>query len=287
MSLAKYLLTIICLIFGSLSAQTLQVGKLYNGPIKLSVADINATFSVPEQWQGILPQNSEVFVMQSTVSASQNVLLIAQQTDLNNLKQQMSESIDFGDGFVLVPKGQVTVIDNTQIKASYSVAQSDDKFALVISVVGEAGWAISAVGIATNQDKSALEQTTRQIASSIVFESVQAAPLQHNAWYPHLSNRKLTYFYTSSGYTEEQYIWLCGNNTFYKSFNSGGFGGGASGALASKDGGQWRTSGNLNSGTLELYFNDGRISQYTLTHEGDTKLFLDGKRWFREAINCQ
>ena len=44
-------------------------------------------------------------------------------------------------------------------------------------------------------------------------------------------------------------------------------------------------SGSLDAGALLLAYNDANTTQYSLTHEG-TKLFLDGKRYFRETIDC-
>ncbi|NNE07506.1 MAG: hypothetical protein HKN20_02980, partial [Gemmatimonadetes bacterium] len=105
-------------------------------------------------------------------------------------------------------------------------------------------------------------------------------------WAAELTGRKLTYFFTRTGYTEEDYIWLCADGRFYHSMQGGGFGGGASGAFASSNGGRWSASGGAGAGALTLQYNDGQSATYALSLEG-TKLFLDGKRYFREATDCR
>ena len=65
---------------------------------------------------------------------------------------------------------------------------------------------------------------------------------------------------------EQDYFWLCPGGRFFRSFNSGGFGGGASGAFESGNGGVWRVSGSLDGGELLLTFNDSSTARYRLTH---------------------
>ena len=129
-----------------------------------------------------------------------------------------------------------------------------------------------------------------EMSKSVSLEAPPSAPTatakkSSGPWLEELSGRKLSYFYTATGYTEEDYIWLCPNGSFYKSGSSGGFGGGASGAFQSKNAGRWTVSGGVQRGTLVLAYNDGSTARYSVTRDGN-KLFLDDKRYFRETSDC-
>jgi len=280
----------ILVFFSVVQSQEIKPDVEYQGETTLKSTEYGVSFLLPAGWSGIYPNNSDFFVMKS--QAFEGYIFVAtDEMTLIEARQIMNTSVELGNGIVFQPKGKVQT-NGSQLEAEYKVAGSQNPLSGIIkTVIGKYGWGISFIAASTPKNINKLKNVLSKIETSLKLTdpkqgkpSVQSG--SSNSWFEHLNNRKLSHFYTASGYTEEDYIWLCGNGYFYKSFNSGGFGGGASGAFQSKNGGRWSVSGNMQQGTLLLSYNDGSTARYSLTHQG-TKLFLDGKRYFRETANCE
>ena len=280
-------------------AADVEPGVRYEGEQRLEFSAVGASFVLPAGWAGVLPQNAEYFVMECQTYAGY-VFAGSDATTVEEARSVMGAPVDVGDGIVFHPAGAVEV-DGSILTASYSVTGAQVELAgRIRTVVGEHGWGVAFIGASAPDQVEDLTGVMAAMGASLELgpppsggaagasSSSSAASGSDSPWFEELNGRKLSHFFTRSGYTEEDYIWLCPEGRFYKSFNSGGFGGGtpgASGAFQSSNGGRWSVSGPLEGGTLTLTFNDGSVSQYTLTHEG-TKLFLDGKRYFRETGQC-
>jgi hypothetical protein len=271
-------------------SQEIKADVEYRGETTLQSTSYGISFLLPLGWSGIYPSNSDFFIMKSSLFEGY-IFVMADQMTVDEAKQIMNQPIDLGDGIIFHPKDKVH-IQKSNLEAEYNVSGSQNPLkGLIKTIVGPYKWGISFIAASAPDNSSTLQMTLSKIVSSLKFTDPQPHKSnrsidQNNPWFEQLNGRKLSHFYTATGYTEEDYIWLCASGYFYKSFNSGGFGGGASGAFQSKNGGHWSVSGSLQQGILLLTYNDGRTARYTLTQEG-TKLFLDGKRYFRENANCQ
>lgn len=282
------------------AAVDVQPGTRYEGEVRLDFLDLGASFVLPAGWAGALPAAGGYFVMEGQ-SFPGYTFAVMEETSVEEAQSLMGDAIDLGGGIVLRPTGAVAV-EGTLLTASYAVSgAARASVGEIRAIVGEHGWGVAFIGTCPAESLSALSEVLDAMSRSLVLgplpELSSAASVRPAApragdgaasggpWFGELSGYKLSHFYTRTGYTEEDYIWLCSDGRFYKSFHSGGFGGGASGAFESKDGGQWMASGPMEGGTLALAFNDGSVSRYALTREG-TKLFLDGKRYFRETGGC-
>jgi len=99
-------------------------------------------------------------------------------------------------------------------------------------------------------------------------------------WDVYLKGKHILRYYTATGFTEENYLWLCSDGTFRKRRQSGGFGGGASGAHQGEVTGRWTATGSGEYGRLTLRYGDGTTSEHELRWDYDkNKLYVDGKRW--------
>ena len=288
----KNLTLIIAFLFVSFSfCQEIQQDVEYRGQTILKSTPYGISFMLPSGWSGIYPANSDFFIMKSQ-SFDGYIFVATDKMTLEQAKQTMSQPVDLGDGIIFQPKGKVKNNPAQQLEATYNVSGSQNPLSGIIkTIIGEYGWGISFIAASSPKDINKIHGDLDKIISSLKLTNPDqnkpsASSDSNSPWFEQLNGRKLSHFYTATGYTEEDYIWLCGNGYFYKSFNSGGFGGGASGAFQSKNGGRWSVSGPLQQGTLILMYNDGSTARYQLTHE-ETKLFLDGKRYFRETANCQ
>jgi hypothetical protein len=106
-----------------------------------------------------------------------------------------------------------------------------------------------------------------------------AAKSSSGPWASYMSNRHIARYYNGSGYQEEEHLYLYSNGTFSRSFNSGGYGGGASGASGGSNRGTWSAYGPENNGTLVLRSANGQQSSFSLSVSDG--LYLDNTKWTR------
>ena len=272
---------------GHASAQRIEPGVQYRGQTTLEAPEYGATFILPAGWAGVLPPDAEFFVMQSTTYQGYIFAGIDELT-LSEARARMSGEIDVGD-VVLRPAGEVRV-EGSALTADYAISGSQmPLLGRVTTLVGDHGYGIFLIATATTEHIEPLREVVGKVIRSVRLSkpvSVATSAGTTGDWTEQLSGRKLSYFFTRTGYTEGDYLWLCANGRFFRSSNSGGFGGGASGAFESKNGGRWEASGGGNGGTLTLIYNDGSTARFTLTIR-EERLFLDESRYFREATDCR
>jgi hypothetical protein len=276
------------------AAVEIQEGVRYQGGTALSSAEYGVGFTIPPGWEGTLPSGSQFFVMGHT-GYQAYVFAGADEMTLADAQQTMSQPIDMGDGVVFKPNGKVKVVGST-LTASYTVSGGQQPLVGYVKThIGKFGRGIAFLAASPINSANDVMNAVNGINASLSFNQPKAAETtkvaagsakRQGPWVEFITGRKLSHFFTRSGYTEEDYIWLCSGGKFYHSGKSGGFGGGASGAFESNSGGVWSVSGGMNAGTLQLHYNDGSVGTYEVTREGDSKLFLDGKRYFREYNDC-
>jgi hypothetical protein len=280
---------LVMVLVGNALAVEIEEGVEYKGKITVVSQEYGTSFELPTGWNGILPKDGEFFVMKSQ-SFEGYVFAGIDQMTIEEAIDAMGQDIDLGDGVVFHPSSQVKRSGST-LSAEYSVSGPQDSLVgYVTTIVGKYGLGISFISVSSPENTAKLLKAVEKIKRSLsLFKPKETSPSSpeksSGSWNEQLSGRKLSHFVTRSGYTEEDYIWLCLSGRFFKSRQSGGFGGGASGAFQSENAGVWSVSGGVNAGTLVLTYNDGSTARYTLTLEG-TKLYLDGKRYFREDTNC-
>ncbi len=273
-----------------LAAEVVRPDIQYQGEAKLEFPDYGASMVLPTGWVAVLPSDRNVLLMRSQ-DFEAHVFATIEEMTLQGARSAMSQTIAVGNGVVFRPKGQVQ-IDDSVLTAEYSVSGSRNLLVgQVTTVVGESGRGVSFMAASGPQDAEKLRAALGKIITSLSLvqpkrESSGSQAKGNGSWMERLSGRKLSRFFTRSGYTEEEYIWLCPEGLFFRSSKSGGFGGGASGAFQAENAGEWTISGGPDEGILLLTYNDGSTTRYRLAHEG-TKLFLDGKRYFRETIDCK
>ena len=265
--------------------QEIEPGVRYTGEVRLQAAEYGVSFVLPQGWAGGLPEGFDFFVMESP-SFQAYVLAGIEELTLVEAQRLMAGEIDLGDGAVMHPAGDVTT-QGVLLEADYTVSGTPDPLrGRVTTIIGDHGYGVFFIAAAAADDFESVRSAVERMSASVSLVAPVAAPAPPpGSWQQQLAGRKLSYFFTRSGYTEEEYLWLCPDGRFFRSMNSGGFGGGASGAFQSQNGGRWEASGNAQSGILSLSYNDGASATYALSIEDD-KLFLDGSRYFREVTDC-
>ncbi|MEM7364103.1 MAG: hypothetical protein AAF525_08755 [Pseudomonadota bacterium] len=282
-------------------AETLQPGKLYPGGTQIDVPDLGIAITLPTGWKGLLPAGAAAFIMESDATQA-NLFLIGDRMTAEQLRQTMAGPIPLDTGVTITPSGNVQDVEGW-MQADYVVAGQPQLKARIKAQTGTSGIAFAIIAIGDDaRIKDALTGADL-VARSVTFSEPIQPPVPQGLggnWQDYMKGRYVVRLYTGSGYYEEEHIWLCSDGSFFRSTGSGGFGGGASGAFGGKGQGAWRAEGELaGQGRLVLAYgattsqNDTSFGSWQtssgpselqyLLELADDKLYLDGKRWFRDG----
>jgi hypothetical protein len=304
-----YLFFLFCFV-SRLGAVELSPGGVYPEGTTVQSSGLGLSLSIPTGWLGTLPQGVEALILKKQ-GAQDTILIQAEQIDKQSIIAMMNQTIMLDAGLTLIPIGEA-VEKAGVITGQYSVTgQYANSKAQIKSLIGKHGISVALIGIGFSQGEP--QKTLTQLSKTITFQTPQSVPQGNTArstgsgtpWSDYMRGRYIVFYYTGSGYHEEDHIWLCSDGTYYRSNSSGGFGGGASGASGGKASGQWRVTGTMpGEGVLTLTTGPGVYrgdtsfgsweeqtdpsqASFTLSLQ-DNKLYLNGSKWFRDSNKqCQ
>lgn len=258
-------------------------GQIYEGGTSLSASAVGVTFTVPSGWRAGLPAGAEALVMER-VAGGAMILVMAQDVAEADLMQEMSQNVDLGGGAFLQPIASPTRRADGVLTADYTLlgGQVPGQGA-AFTRIAETGVGVVFFAVDTTADRAGRTAASR-LVDSVRFEK-PVAPTPAGAegsasWSDYMRGRYIARYYSGSGYHEKTELWLCSDGTFHRSGDSGGFGGGASGAFTHGSAGRWSASGAQPAqGQLRLETSEG-VATYALAL-ADGKLLLDGVQWLR------
>jgi hypothetical protein len=306
--MSPYQRLVCCLIYfcslSQLIAAELSPGGVYPEGATVQSSGLGISLTIPAGGVGTLPQGVEALILKKQ-DAQDTILIRAERIDKSSIVAMMNQPIVLDTGLTLIPIGR-TVEKAGVIIGHYSVTgHYANSRAQINSIVGNHGVSIALIGIGFSPDEP--QKTLAQISNTLTFSTSQVTQQSNtdsNAdgstpWFDYMRGRYIVYYYTGSGYHEEDHIWLCSDGTYYRSNSSGGFGGGASGAFGGKASGRWQATGTMPElGILTLTTGPGVFrgdttfgsweentgpsqTSFKLSIQ-DNKLYLNGSKWFRD-----
>ena len=286
-------------------AEEVQQGMLYPGGSFVESRQTGIGLTIPPGWQGAWPQGTEMFVMESA-NLEANIFMVLQQGDEAQLKALMSSPIQLEQGIQLIPATAAKKTGNTYT-ANYTVTgapQLSGYIAARILPPSTPSTGVAFIAISANASKSGqVKGVTLKLVNGLdVKKPVTAGNTDSKpgSWQTYLKGRYIARYYTGSGYSEEQHLWLCSDGRFFRKFGSGGYSiSGASGASSNQGEGFWTATGSTGGeGQLILQYGVGSVSEisipgadYSTSGAGGERviylvelgkaLYLDGKKWLR------
>ena len=276
-------LMLLTLLAGPVSAVEIQPGQVYAGGTSLTASDVGVTMRVPDGWQAALPVGGSALAMERSDQRA-FIFAVADRTTEAEVRAEMAQPIDLGDGIVLQPKASPSSEGKGLLRGDYQVfgAPSPGE-GTVWARLADTGIGVAFFAIDLGGDGGASREAERLARGVSFAKPVIPDPTggEGNAdWQSYMRGRYIARFYTGSGYHEKTELWLCSDGRFSRSGEGGGFGGGASGAFQGGGSGRWSASGKQpGAGELRLEYADG-VATYRLTLEGRS-LYLDGTKWLR------
>lgn len=264
----------------------IEVGRVYEGRVRLAASQFGVRFTLPAGHKGVLPQNSRWFLL-GDEAQNGRILISADHFELGQAAQEMATGLDLGDGVQLLPLAAPRTIGK-RISGRYQVrGAAPGLLAQVESVVGPHGVGVALIALAPEAALPALLVTLQRVRGSLAFSAPKqpaATPTAKGTatGSGSLAGLRLVRYFNGSGYSEKTTLELCRDGSFHRSFNASSATVLGTGAARSGSDGRYEQRG----GQLILHYHDGTRTTYRVDQNG-TRLLLDGAKWFRLAGACQ
>ncbi len=275
-----------------LSAATeISPGVLYQPGSQLQVSTLGISFQVPENWQAILPQGSEVLIMEPTNAVARIIVSAVPGSNTQTVEQLMSQVQMLDAMNQLQPSGQLKQEQQLFLRNYNIVGQNQQNLqASAYARLGENQTAVFVI-LLQGQGQNGMSTIGRQFIQSVKFGEiktefqVQAEASKNIDWNQELKGRTLRYLRTENGLSIDKNMSFCSDGTFAYSDDDSYISNDATtsfSAVSNSDNyGRWQIQGNQ----IILNWNDGSRSQLTLSRRyvedwGEWGTFVDEDRWF-------
>ncbi len=259
-------------------------GQVYTGGQLVQDPTSGLAVTVPVGWRGALAPDGSAFLLEP--EAGQGLIVIrAEPATEAEARAVLTQPVPLGNGVVITPSGEIEEIGRGHMTTAYTVSGTPGDFVSTVDVrMTDTGLGVGFVLLSPAGAHADQLQDLRALALSLGVTEPTPTPTTggNDEWEPWLRGAYLARFYSGSGYTESTELWLCSDGSFYMDDQSGGYGGGASGAFQTTNGGRWSATGSGATGTLILNWSNGQQSTWDLEFDYEQRrTYVNGNRWLR------
>jgi len=295
----KVLNSLICLLLVvafQVSAQKkksrLQPGKMYEAGETLFAPRFGFNATVPVGWEGILPRESEVFLLTTTTATYGEIFVFGRErSDLNSLKMMWSKGVDLSET-IRLKAVNITEQDwmlTTEIIGDGEHVNKGYK-GFVVAKCSPSGPCVITFMIAPIQFYESVRNTVTEFMKNSTFEPPSnISPYVDFDWQEFLSDKVLATYASSEGGSKETMIHLCKDGSFTASIKKKGFFKEQNPSYKGTMSGQWTAKGDGENATVQFIFTNRSLApvEVALTIKDD-KVLSNGERYFvGKSDKCQ
>lgn len=270
----------------------LQPGRLYAGGETIFAPRLGFTAKVPDGWQGLLPQETEVFSLSSITSVFGEMYVFGrEQGDLSSMKASWANGIDFTESIRLKAKDPVIsngILSSEVIGEGEVVNNGNRAFAL--AKCNPSGPCVTVLTLIPIQFYESIKNVAIKFMETSSFEPPSNTPLHADLnWKEFLSNKSLLAFVDKNGGSKENMVQLCADGTFTSSVKKKGWMKKENPKYNGKNSGQWTVEGTGEQTKLHLTFKKKDVPplEVTLTIK-EEKIYANGERYFiAQSTECK
>ena len=262
----------------------LQPGRMYDAGETLYAPRFGFVAKVPVGWEGILPRESEVFLLSSTTATYGEIWIFGnERTDLNTMKTNWVQGLDLSESIrikAVNPTEEDGLLSSEVIAEGELVNKGYKGF--VAGRCSPSGPGVITLMIAPTQYYEAVKNTVVAFMKESSFEAPSnASQYEDFDWQDFLSDKVLVTFASSQGGSKETMIHLCRDGSFTANIKKKGFFKNQNPDYKGTLTGSWTAKGDGAKAALQFIFTNKSISpvEVAFTIE-DEKVISDGERYF-------
>ena len=267
----------------------LQPGKMYEGGEVLFAPRFGFTSTVPAGWSGLLPRESEVFLLSAQTLPAQIYVFGIEHDNLNAMKARWEKGIDVDEDVNVWAKAasiQNGILSSeVQAKGPY-INKSNRAYA--VARCGESGACIACLVTMPAADFVAIKKIADEFITSAKFEKPSAStPYADFDWREFLTGKTLTIYVFKEKGSKETTVDLCADGSFSAYGSKKGIMKNVNPQYKGRQRGTWKAEGVGESGKLVLTFKKLPAIETQLLIR-DEKIYANDERYFvAESVKCK
>ncbi|HEV8512703.1 MAG TPA: hypothetical protein VGQ59_05485 [Cyclobacteriaceae bacterium] len=274
------------------SKSRLQPGRLYEAGETLYAPRLGFIAKVPEGWQGLLPQETQVFSLSSMTSVFGEIYVFGrEQGDIRAMQEAWNKGIDFTETIRLKANAPVIkdgILSSEVIGEGEVINKGNRAFA--IARCNPSGPCVTLLALAPIQFYETVKNVSTKFMETSSFEPPSNAPVHADLnWKEFLSNKSLLAYVEVEGGTKQNMVEFCADGTFTSDVDKTGWLKKQNAIYNGRNSGQWTVEGIGVQTKLHLTFKKKKVPplEVTLTIK-DEKIYAEGERYFiAQSTKCK
>ena len=288
----KYLLSVWCIALTAtqlLGQAKLVPSKHYSSGDVLYGAKSGIKSVVPQGWSGMLPRDSEIFLLLPEDGSNGEIYITADAgIDEDQRKANWLAGLELGNGNVLKSDGKIFNRGKSLASEIHLTQKTIEGRGYIENQCSPYGACVSATLLGAPQDFEKMQAALYEFMDGITWvEPNLEADYGDFNWQEYLSGKRLlNYDYVPNSKSEND-IWLCPDGTFTTKLKRGGLLKDQAQSYKGTKKGRWETSSQGQTGILTLNYEKLDPLEVSLKIDDD-RIFLNAKRHFvMKATVCK
>lgn len=270
--------------YAQLPSNRLKPGTMYHAGDTVSSPRLGLVTRVPEGWDGVLPRDTEVFLlMPSSNTIGEIYVVVNDKLDLQGQEKRWMAGIDLSGGLRLQPEGEITTRGTGVISTMGKIAgdKANNQARIYIEAkCSPAGFCVSYIATADPSSFENVKQALQTFVDNTIFSTPSnESPYTKFDWKKFLSGKILLGIgYESSGKREDE-VNLCADGTFQSQITRTGIFKDQAKGYQGKKRGKWDVKNNKEKATITFTFQ--KLPPVEIEIEAkDEEIYVKGQRYF-------
>ena len=261
----------------------LQPGKMYEAGETLFAPHYGFTSTVPVGWSGLLPRDSEVFLLTSETMPAEIFVFAREQGDVTTMKKDWEKGFEMDVDLRLQAKA-AKIMDKVLSSEVIMEGNNTDKSKRGYAIVrcGDYGPCVTCLATMAAGNYDAVKKVTDQFISSGKFDNPSNISTYADFdWKKFLSGKTLTTYAIQGDGSKETSVNLCPEGTFKADISKKGIMKNLNPEYKGKLTGSWTVEGMGEKGKLHLEFKKKGLAAIDVPLRiTDEKIYANEERYF-------
>lgn len=278
---------------GQNSKSRLQAGRMYAPGETLYAPRLGFVAKVPVDWQGVLPRETEVFMLTTTNTSFYGEIYMfgKEQGDLTAMRDswikgfELTETIQLKASNPTITNG---TLSSEVIAAGESINEGYKAFA--IARCNPAGPCITMLALMPKQFYTDISKVAIEVMEKSSFEAPSnVSPYADFNWKEFLSNKEFFAYAYVEGASKDNRVQLCADGSFASNIQKKGWIKNENSQYNGRNSGQWTVDGVGEQTTMHLTFKKKDLAPMDIVLSiKDEKIYANEERYFvGESKKCK
>jgi len=197
----------------SLFSVELELNKVYDGPVKLTVTSLGVNMGVPPHWKAVAKQGEGLLLFQE--NSSDTIRLRSKELRVEDAINYLNETHYVQNNIKIFPQERIVKLNPHTFRRAYTSNGGKDRLShLMYIVVGPQSRAVVMNISYTPKDESTIKAISMNIAQALSFTVTRQLKSLERNLETRLKGVHIAYIKRDGAYDEKRELWLCSNRRY-------------------------------------------------------------------------